>query len=230
VKRFVALLLSFFLLSCGAYVQLPRNSQVNEKYKNIYYSSVAIGTALKQVVGSGTIIKNKAGEKMLILSVAHVARFFQENDKLVRILFPYKNGWLPVITKKIDSTMDLALFESIDVMTENGPYVSLSNEGAKIGDNIFTIGNPQGDRSILTKGSVSGIIEIEQAKKTVDLNAKIYRIDISSFFGNSGGGVFNTKGELIGAVSFMYISRSIGGVVPGANFCISINSIKVFLS
>lgn len=111
-----------------------------------------------------------------------------------------------------DSRTDLALLkiESKTPFT----YVKFGNsEESRVGDFIIAIGNPFGLGSAVTSGIISA-----QAR---DINANLGNIidnfiqtDASINKGNSGGPMFNLKGEVIG-INFAIFSPSGGSVGVG---------------
>lgn len=68
-----------------------------------------------------------------------------------------------------------------------------------VGETAIAIGNPEGEGISVTKGIVS--VDNENIALKIDNVVRYYRslrIDTSLYSGNSGGGLFNEKGELIG--------------------------------
>lgn len=114
---------------------------------------------------------------------------------------------------RTDPGMDLAL-----VKIEGSNFASVSpstNPSCKLGEVIYVIGTPA-DPSLgqtITKGIFS-------AKRDVFGNT-MYQTDAHVNPGNSGGGMFNEKGELVGVVS----SKGSGNVVEGLGFAIPSNYI-----
>lgn len=71
--------------------------------------------------------------------------------------------------------------------------------GYCVGETAIAIGNPEGEGISVTKGIVS--VDNENIALQIDGTGRYYRslrIDTSLYSGNSGGGLFNEKGELIG--------------------------------
>jgi S1-C subfamily serine protease len=62
------------------------------------------------------------------------------------------------------------------------------------GDDIFLMGNPDDDSYILRKGYYAGIRHNPFGMGSIDEAL----FDFNGFFGDSGSGLFNTKGELVG--------------------------------
>jgi S1-C subfamily serine protease len=68
-----------------------------------------------------------------------------------------------------------------------------------VGESAFAVGNPKDRGMSVTKGVVSvenDIIQLSIGGKT--RNHYSFRMDVPLYKGNSGGGVFNSKGKLIG--------------------------------
>ena len=88
------------------------------------------------------------------------------------------------------------------------------------GDDVIAIGNPKGDGFSATTGIISvdsEYIDVNSADKTSTINMRVMRIDCAVNEGNSGGGLFNYNGELIGIVNAKIIStnvENIGYAIP----------------
>lgn len=83
-----------------------------------------------------------------------------------------------------------------------------------VGEDVFAIGNPEASGISVTKG----IICVDS--EYIDMNNSTYRvirIDAAVNGGNSGGGLFNASGELIGIVNAKIVSsdvENIGYAIP----------------
>ena len=79
-----------------------------------------------------------------------------------------------------------------------------SNE-IKVGETVYAIGNPNSEGHSVTRGVVSvpyeQITDIDSADGTHKLSLFEIRVDAAINHGNSGGGLFNADGELIGIVN-----------------------------
>lgn len=95
------------------------------------------------------------------------------------------------------------------------------SDNLKLGSGVVCIGNPLGT----LPGSVSSGI-ISYVKRTVQTDTytkrELIQTDVAINSGNSGGGLFNTKGVLIGIVNAKYSSSGIEGL----GFAIPINQVK----
>lgn len=72
------------------------------------------------------------------------------------------------------------------------------------GDKVYALGNPMGSGLSLTSGVVSvdsEYISLTAADETTEITIREIRTDTELNHGNSGGGLYNTEGELIGIVN-----------------------------
>ncbi|MEA5050739.1 MAG: trypsin-like peptidase domain-containing protein [Oscillospiraceae bacterium] len=114
-----------------------------------------------------------------------------------------------------DSQSDIAVIK-IDASGLT-PATIGDSDALKVGDSIIAIGNPLGSLG----GTVTeGIISALDREITVeDQDMKLLQISASVNPGNSGGGLFNMYGELVGIVN----AKSSGEDVEGLGFAIPIN-------
>ena len=86
-------------------------------------------------------------------------------------------------------------------------------DGYGLADTAIAIGNPEGEGISVTSGIISVTSE-EISMKGVDnvstVTFRVMRIDCAINGGNSGGGLFNDKGELIGIVNSKLTTTSSG--------------------
>ncbi len=97
---------------------------------------------------------------------------------------------------------------------ENLPYIVMGDsDDVKIGQRLFTIGNPEGYTNTISEGIISQIREFDEGIKSFQITAPISQ-------GSSGGALLNTKGEAIG------VTNMIDWYGQNINFAIPINYIK----
>lgn len=84
-----------------------------------------------------------------------------------------------------------------------------------VGDIAVAIGNPEGMGISATEGIVSvesEYIDMASINGSGTANHRVIRIDTAVNSGNSGGGLFNSKGELIGIVNAKLADSSVEGI------------------
>ena len=123
-----------------------------------------------------------------------------------------------------DADSDLAVIK-INPDKALTPAVLFNSETSKLrpGDDALVVGNPLG----MLGGSVSaGIISALERKITVEDTAmKLMQVDAAVNPGNSGGGLFNSHGELIGIINAKYSDSGIEGL----GFAIPVSTIDTVL-
>ena len=115
-----------------------------------------------------------------------------------------------------DSTSDIAVIKiDADGLT---PAIVGDSDKLAVGDNVLAVGNPLGELG----GTVTdGIISALDREVTVEgKNMTLLQTSAAVSPGNSGGGLFNEKGELVGIVN----AKSGGDNVEGIGFAVPINT------
>ncbi len=133
----------------------------------------------------------------------------------------------------VDEKNDIAIIRILDTLQQKYPFVKLGDaDNAKVGQVIYAIGSPLGFEYTISEGIIAAIREDEK----VDFNDpytyelivrtfdKVIQITAAISPGNSGGALFNTKGEVIGVTSYSY------GFYGNLNFAIAINSFKKLIN
>lgn len=167
---------------------------------------------IKEGAGSGVIISSDG----YIVTNSHVIEGSQ------RAIVTLKNGesYKAKLVGR-DGDTDLAILKiSAKGLT---PAVYGDSNKLSVGDIAVVIGNPLGELG----GTVTaGIISALDRSITISGKAMtLLQTDASVNPGNSGGGIFNQRGELIGIV----VAKSGGSNVEGLGFAIPINSAKKVL-
>jgi len=110
-----------------------------------------------------------------------------------------------------DKENDLVILK---VKGEKLPVVKLGDMGkANIGEKVYVISSPEGLENTISDGLLSGIREIDDQRKILQITAPISP-------GSSGGPVFNKNGEVIG-IATMLLKE-----VQNINFAMPVNFVK----
>lgn len=130
-----------------------------------------------------------------------------------------------------DESLDLAVLKVEDLPLE--PVVLGDSDALKVGDWAICIGNPLSFTGTTTVGVISALNREITSKstdaygrKTNNVNRMI-QTDAAINAGNSGGGMFNVAGELVGVPSMKYTgSYYSAATVEGIGMAIPINAAK----
>lgn len=210
-----------------------------------YLSSVALQSETGFIHGSGTILINKTNKEMVVITAAHVVRGFEEDQKDIYVKTNYDKNIRLMEVKKIDDFQDLAIIVSITPEEKDGPSAKIAKGPPNLGDDVYAIGCPRGVQGVITKGVLSHFTTEKYAleKNTKIVERQLYRFTADIIYGNSGGGLFNSKGYFIGVnVQFKFVmmpivdlnDESISGDFsafvpePGAFYSVSLFEINKF--
>ena len=136
-----------------------------------------------------------------------------------------------------DENLDVAILRS-DAL--NLPAVTLGDsDSLLVGDWAICIGNPLGEQfaGTVTVGVVSALNRAVSSSSTDKYGLKetitnsMIQVDAAINSGNSGGGMFNTNGELMGIPTLKYTGSAYSGTtVEGIGMCIPINAAKPLIN
>ena len=134
----------------------------------------------------------------------------------------YENQEYPATMVGYDKTNDVAVLK---VEAEGLPYATFgSSDELAVGDQVVAIGNPLGDlTATLTVGYVSAKDrDVTTEGKTINM----IQTDAAINSGNSGGPLFNMKGEVVGITTAKYSGESASGAtIEGIGFAIPIDDV-----
>jgi len=169
--------------------------------------------------GSGVVIM----EGGYILTNYHVI----EGGDSYQILMP--NGEKEeAMLKGSDSSLDLAVLKVNDDAAELLVPVSVgSSSSLLVGSTVVAIGNPSGEvlANTVTQGIVSALERSSVSSTNTTRNVDYIQHDAAINSGNSGGGLFNYKGELVGINTLKYGGSVYSSVsVEGLGFAIPIDT------
>lgn len=120
---------------------------------------------------------------------------------------------------------DVALLK-LKWKSKNGKVLELGDsDQMSIGEQVFIVGTPLGLSNSFSSGYISGRQKSKRRTSAL-VRAEYLQTDASINHGNSGGPMFNTKGEVVGIVSYI-LSQS--GGFEGIGFAATSNIAKDLL-
>ncbi len=206
--------------------QLPAQGPMTPS--QIYAQNVQAVVAVNAIIGTSGGYGESAGSGFVISADGYVATNYHVVQGASEITVTTHQG--DALAARLvgkDATNDVALLK---VEGENLPYTNLgSSDELAVGDMVVAIGNPLGElTSTLTVGYVSAKDRIVNTDGTV---INMLQTDAAINSGNSGGPLFNTKGEVIGIVTAKYSSSSNAAAsIEGLGFAIPMDDIVMILS
>ena len=170
------------------------------------------GSAMKNSLGSGVIVSPEG----YVLTNNHVV---EGADEIEVVLTDGRKA--PAQVVGLDPETDLAV---IKVKLDKLPVIVLGqSEQARVGDAVLAIGNPFGVGQTVTMGIISAL-----GRNNLHINSfeNFIQTDAAINFGNSGGALVDTRGNLIGINTAIY-SQSGGSV--GIGFAIPVSTTKTVM-
>ncbi len=152
--------------------------------------------------GSGVIFQdNKSAGVCYILTCYHVVRGY---DSQVYVIL--SDSFTPIKASLVSSTGYSSNFDIAVLKIETPLYTQSAACPVEIGDSAFVIegdkcvayGNPQGTGLSITSGDISKAIDLVTVNSVVN---RVMRTSAAINSGNSGGGLFDAQGKLIGIVN-----------------------------
>ena len=196
--------------------RFPEGSPFDEFFKDYFDQELRRSPSQRPLMGLGSgFIIDESG---IVVTNNHV---IETADKISVIMFDQTEYFAEVLGR--DPKADLAVLK---IDTNNKKLKSLNwgnSEEARVGDWTIAIGNPLGLGGTVTAGIVSAISRDIGGGPYV----KFIQTDASINRGNSGGPLFNIKGEIIG-INTAIISQTGGSI--GLGFAIPSNSAKKIIS
>ncbi|MBB5605719.1 MULTISPECIES: Do family serine endopeptidase [unclassified Janthinobacterium] len=167
---------------------------------------------LQNSLGSGVIVSHEG----YILTNNHVV---EGADEIEVVLADGRKA--PAKVVGLDPETDLAI---IRINLDKLPVIVLGqSEQARVGDVVLAIGNPFGVGQTVTMGIISAL-----GRNNLHINSfeNFIQTDAAINFGNSGGALVDTRGNLIGINTAIY-SQSGGSV--GIGFAIPVSTAKTVM-
>jgi len=188
-----------------------------------YYGTTLVGES----AGSGVIIQlDKQNGDAYIITNYHVVYFSVNgvnygicNDIQVYLYgMEYTDYQIEAQYVGGSMTNDIAVLKidnSAVLKQSNAIQATINTEHVRVGQPVATVGNPAGSGISSTQGIISvdsEYIPITLADEKTLREFRVMRVDAAINGGNSGGGLFDAKGNLIGIVNAKIVSEEIENI------------------
>ena len=178
----------------------------------VAYTNVFGITSSSNVSGTGFIVS----ENGYIVTNYHVVEYAYTGNQTLTVVLHDGSRYTAAVVG-VEESNDIAVLK-IDAANLS-PAVIGDSDSLSVGDTVYAVGNPLGDLEFsMSTGHVSALDRVIKTDETVD-SINMFQIDAAVNSGNSGGPVYNTRGEVIGVVTAKYSDTGVEGI----GFAIPIN-------
>lgn len=154
-----------------------------------------------------------------------------EESTELEVVFPNNNGFVSYKASVFlsDKTNDISILKIIDDKFKKLSYLPYQlSENYEVGDDVFSIGYPQpdimGTESKLTTGIINSLSGIDNDNTCVQISVPIQP-------GNSGGPLFNNKGDIVGittsSLNSIFMAKYKGNIPQNVNYAVKSEYLKI---
>ena len=161
------------------------------------------------VSGRTELVEQATGSGVVITTQGHVVTNYHVVEGASDVQVLWQNQYLSAEVVGVDELTDLAVLRVTEDVTLPAAQMGRA-EDVRVGDWAVVIGNPLGQQfaDTVTVGVISALNR-ELSDSSI---VKMLQTDAAINSGNSGGGMFNTKGELIGIPSLKFSASGQDGI------------------
>jgi serine protease Do len=199
---------------------------VREVFEKVVPSVVVIRARGRDVEASGETRFAETGSGVLISSDGRVMTAAHVVHTMDEIAVEFIGGEaIParVVASEVAADLSLLKLDRVPPGAKVSPMADSST--MHVGDQVVIVGAPYGLSHSLSAGHISARWAPNTVYRTMPL-AEFFQTDATINTGNSGGPMFNMKGEVIGIVSH---NISKGGGSEGLGFVVTMNTAKQLL-
>lgn len=202
-------------------------SRSSALYKRVLPTVVTILTSKQVLTSEGEETHEGLGSGVLISKECHILTAAHVVAGADRILVKtYDNQTREAELLFSESGADIALLRLIEA-DPNLPHAVLGDSDAlTVGQLTYVLGSPFGLEHSFSVGHISAFREFDRIYDGSIL-VEFIQTDAAINSGNSGGPVFNSKGEVIGLASSIL---TVSGGFQGLGFVVTINTAKQLLA
>lgn len=232
-EKFDQFLSNYFTMNIDTAPMLQSTTKAMKSAVSVYCNT---GSTLGISAGAGFVYKMETTNSYIVTNY-HVVYDASSASKVFNQIYIYQYGSNFEYEEKNLSSRSYVQFggdgisatyvggsESYDIAVLKVPTASLKSvnpsvrevdiaNGYSVNENVFAIGNPEGEGISVTSGVVS-----KDDFDYVSLRISSYhtyrelRTDTAVNEGNSGGGLFNAQGELVGVINAKPTDTSLEGI------------------
>ena len=208
----------------GSFTQPQEGLTPAQVYAKNVGSVVAVSCDTDLTVGGQSVRSTVTGSGFILTEDGYVVTNYHvvEQASTITVTTQTEDEYTAKLVGH-DSTADMALLK---IEAQELPAVTLgSSSQLIIGDMVVAIGNPLGTLSATqTVGYISGINREVNTDRNV---TNMLQTDAAINSGNSGGPLFNMRGEVVGIITAKYSGSSASGAsIEGIGFAIPIDDLK----
>jgi serine protease Do len=199
---------------------------VREVFEKVVPSVVVIRARGRDVEASGETRFAETGSGVLISSDGRVmtaAHVVHTMDEIAVEFIGGETVSARVVASEVAADLSLLKLDRVPPGAKVSPMADSST--MHVGDQVVIVGAPYGLSHSLSAGHISARWAPNTVYRTMPL-AEFFQTDATINTGNSGGPMFNMKGEVIGIVSH---NISKGGGSEGLGFVVTMNTAKRLL-
>ncbi len=161
--------------------------------------------------GSGTVI-SRSGGRYYVLTCRHVVSSEEGSpqDRRLRLSWIGGEGTDSRVEWQAGAPFDLALLSAAAGPRQGAPRIATIGRAAKlsVGDALFAVGDPLNFRMSYASGALSAVRVLTEGRTPV----RVFQTTVPLNPGNSGGGLYNSAGELVGVNSWVMKDRGAEGI------------------
>lgn len=245
MKRFIITFLSILTISTSLIAQTKEHthtkehertipaylnkeeSSVSNLYKKVVPSVVTIFTKSNNFTKEGTVENQGQGSGVLISHDCYILTAAHVVDGASEIVIKTQDGKMRQANILFsEKTADIALLQ-LQELDSKLPHAKLGDSDALIiGQNVYVIGSPYGLENSFSSGIISAFRNFNMIYDGT-VNLEFIQTDAAINSGNSGGPIFNSRGEVIGIASSIL---TVSGGFQGIGMVVAINTAKDLLA
>ena len=166
------------------------------------------------VSGSGFIISSDG----YILTNYHVVQEAHARGTEIKVMLHNGDSYPAEVVGFENDGTDIAVLK-IDA-TGLSPVTIGDSDNLKVGETVYALGNPLGELLYtITRGMVSAMDRVIATSQYEVDKINMFQVDVAINNGNSGGPIFNTRGEVVGIATAKFTATG----VEGLGFALPIN-------